>query len=86
MNKQNTFDYVPEELPETAHIDDVETSDAKESVADKAHRAKINNEALYALKELINNPDKSMSDGDGLAKAIIEAIAKGYIPHVKICY
>ena len=46
--------------------------------ADKAHRGKINSEALAALLAIGLSPDSS--------KRMIEAIAKGQIPHVKICY
>lgn len=52
--------------------------------ADKKHRAKVNNEALAALGIVLT--------GDGLltagaaAKAVVEAIAKGDIPHIKINY
>lgn len=48
-----------------------------EREADKAHRAKVNNEALHVLKNLVD--EKS-------AKAVIEAIAKGNIPHISIRY
>lgn len=45
--------------------------------ANKRHRAKINNEALAALKILI---------GDDHAKAAVEAIARGNVPNVTINY
>jgi colicin import membrane protein len=46
--------------------------------ADKAHRAKINNAAMAALEQILPSKD--------LAKAVITAIAKGEIPHIKIEY
>ena len=48
--------------------------------ADKEHRKKINNEALNAINAVL---DASKSD---MARSIVEAIAKGQIPHVKIGY
>ena len=48
--------------------------------ADKAHRAKINNEALKALAAM------DCVLGEIPAKAIVIAIAEGKIPHVKIQY
>jgi len=46
--------------------------------ADKAHRAKINNEALAAIVLLGSESE--------LAKAIVSAIARGAVPHTKIEY
>lgn len=46
--------------------------------ADKKHRAKINNEALSALL--------SVGVGEDLGKAIIAAVAKSEIPHMKMVY
>ncbi len=46
--------------------------------ADKKHRAKVNHEALSALVA------SGLSEAD--AKKVIEAVAKGLIPHVKISY
>jgi hypothetical protein len=46
--------------------------------ADKAHRAKINNEALAAIVLLGSESE--------LAKAIVSAIARGGVPHIKIEY
>jgi colicin import membrane protein len=54
-----------------------EAEAAAKREADKKHRAKINNDALHVLKNLVEE-DK--------AKAIIEAIARGHIPHLKIEY
>ena len=47
--------------------------------ADKAHRAKVNNEALNAVIA-------SAGVTPEIARAVISAIAKGLIPHVKIRY
>lgn len=47
--------------------------------ADTKHKAKINNEALKALGALPNM-------NEGVAKSIVEAIAKGLIPHIRINY
>ena len=52
--------------------------------ADKKHRAKINNEALDALTLLLH--DGSFLDASITARAVIEAIAKGNVPHVRIQY
>lgn len=45
--------------------------------ADKEHRRKINSEAWHVLKNIVTPPQ---------ATEIIEAIAKGQIPHIKISY
>jgi FKBP-type peptidyl-prolyl cis-trans isomerase len=55
-----------------------EAEAAAKREADKAHKAKINNEALTALVAA------GLSDAD--AKAAIGAIAKGLVPNVKINY
>ncbi len=55
---------------------------ARES--DKAHRAKINNQALNALIEHCGSATAPVTPE--LAKAVIAAIAKGLIPHVRIAY
>ena len=52
--------------------------------ADKAHKAKINNEAATAILRVLET--KHGEPEHGTAKAIIVAIAKGEIPHVKINY
>ncbi|WP_020472384.1 coiled-coil domain-containing protein [Zavarzinella formosa] len=52
--------------------------------ADKRHRAKVNNEALEALNAVMAG-DGLLSAG-AAAKAVVESIAKGLIPHVKISY
>lgn len=51
--------------------------------ADKAHRANINGHALYAINEII---EAFQSTGNNPSKAIVEAIARGKIPHVSISY
>lgn len=50
--------------------------------ADTAHRKKINNETLAAIVAVLNT---TISPTDQ-AKSVIQAIAKGEIPHVKISY
>jgi len=49
--------------------------------ADKKHRAKINNEILAALLAR-----SAVGFTEAMAKKVIEAVAKGEIPHVKISY
>lgn len=51
---------------------------AEKREANKKHRAKINNEALYCLKDIGLDED--------MAKSVTEAIANGYIPNIKIIY
>jgi colicin import membrane protein len=46
--------------------------------ADTKHRAKINNEVVAALEQILPSKD--------LAKAVVTAIAKGEIPHTRIGY
>lgn len=57
-----------------------EDAETAKREADTAHRKKINNEALNAINAVL---DASKSD---MARGIVEAIAKGQIPHVKIIY
>jgi hypothetical protein len=61
-----------------------EAEAAAKREADKKHRARINNEALEALTTVMTG-DGLLSAG-AAAKAVVEAIAKGLIPHVKIRY
>lgn len=58
-----------------------EDAERQKREADKKHRAKINNEAMYAIKKA-----GSILDADERAKAIVIAIIDGKIPHVKINY
>lgn len=51
--------------------------------ANKKHRAKINNEALDKISKIISEFEGSPVDA---SKAIIEAIARGEVPHVQINY
>ncbi len=52
--------------------------------ADTAHKAKINNEALAALANVIGAETSQLSTE--YAKSIVIAIAEGKIPHVTITY
>jgi len=54
--------------------------------ANLKHRKKINNAALAALSAIFNKDEFDSFGSDELAKAIVGAIAKGEIPHVKIQY
>jgi len=51
--------------------------------ADKAHKAKINNDVMQVMVKVILNTEGQAED---TCKAIITAIAKGEIPHLKINY
>ena len=51
--------------------------------ADLHHRKKINNEALAAISALTG---EDVSEKESAARKIVEAIAQGKIPHVKIIY
>lgn len=61
-----------------------EAEAAAKREADKKHMAKINNEALNAIIEHCNSEEVDVKPE--VAKALIAAIAKGLIPHVKISY
>lgn len=55
--------------------------------ADKQHRARINREARDAIVKAINSVKGSSSEPEmTAAKAIVEAIAKGEVPNVRITY
>lgn len=59
-----------------------ERKEAEAREADKAHRAKINNDALTALVKITDSTQITM---DALKKIVV-AIAKGEIPNVRISY
>lgn len=66
-----------------------ERADAEKRAANRAHRARINRDAAAAILKLIiaeqGRDDESASD-EGLARRIIEAIARGEVPAVSIQY
>jgi hypothetical protein len=55
--------------------------------ADKAHRAKINREAMQRLMGVVS-PHSIVDPAAtaALVKAVVEAIARGEVPHIKISY
>jgi hypothetical protein len=61
-----------------------EAAAAAKREADKKHKAKVNNEALNAIVSECNSDSVDITPE--IAKAVIEAIAKGLIPHIKISY
>jgi colicin import membrane protein len=69
---------VEAERKRAADVAAKEAADKARREKDKAHRAKLNNEALAALTALGVDAE--------LGKAVIAAIAKGEIPHVSIEY
>ena len=52
--------------------------------ADKKHKAKVNNEVLNGIVEQCNS--ETINITPEIAKAVVQAISKGLIPHVKIMY
>lgn len=60
-----------------------EEEDRKKREENKKHRAKINNEALEDLVEVLAVKE---NEGKDLAKVVVEAIAKGKVRNVKIEY
>lgn len=64
-----------------------EVDAAAKREADKAHKTKINREALHALLSAVTkNHIANRDEAEKLCKTIIEAIAKGQVPHIKISY
>lgn len=64
-----------------------EQAAAKVRSENVAHRRKINREALTAVLKIIQAASSEFQPGDeSLAQAIIEAVAKGEIPHMKMEY
>ena len=56
---------------------------------DREHKRKVNNEALDAIAkmdELLKLTGGDVNDAKSVAKAIVTAIAKGQIPHVRMMY
>lgn len=76
--------------------EDAETKRVEDErrAADKAHRAAINNEAVKAIEIVLENPLFSIGTtkptellpGPLMARALVTAVAKGEIPHVRIVY
>lgn len=62
-----------------------EKQDAEKREADKTHRAKINNESLNAIANILNK-GSTAATGKDMAKDIVAAIAEGKITHVTISY
>lgn len=61
--------------------------EAKARENDRAHHAKINNEVLYCIKEVLEAAQRdSENHGSDPAKLLVEAMARGNIQHVKIIY
>lgn len=57
----------------------------------KRHRAKINNEAATAIAIILAKSDKTLTEAEqetimAQVKSIIQAIAKGEVPHIQINY
>ena len=50
--------------------------------ADRAHKGRVNREARDAIQKVMG----TLALNTELAKHIVEAIAKGEIPHVRISY
>lgn len=74
---------------ERERIDREQKEAAEESAkreADKKHHAKINNEAVEAIKNAIAATDSVGDNVSVYAKAVVTAIAKGEVPNVKIFY
>lgn len=59
---------------------------AEKLAANKRHCAKINNEAISSLFEVLLKCDFDLSDGQSLAKRIVEAIARREVANVSIKY
>ena len=59
---------------------------AEKREANKRHCAKINNEAAQAIAKILNKLELQECDFETIDKKIVEAIAKGEVPHVKIIY
>lgn len=60
-----------------------EAEETAKREADKKHRATINNEALAAISLLTG---EDIDEKESSARKIVEAIAKGQVPHTKISY
>jgi len=62
--------------------------DARARENDRKHHARINNEVLHAILSLIFSDDPEvLNDAQRMTgRVVVEAIAKGGVPHVKISY
>ena len=71
---------------------EAEAARTREEAADRernvAHRRKINREARDAIAKVLANlpPDSGIESDVSAAQAIVEALAKGQIPHCKMEY
>jgi colicin import membrane protein len=79
---------VEAERQRVAAAQEVERKAAAAREADKAHKAKINNEALQGLLSVIfsDDPDVLTEFQKNTGKNVVKAIASGQIAHVKITY
>lgn len=76
--ERNRLASIETERKRVAEIAAKEAAEKAKREADKAHRAKFNNEALAALQ--------SLGLGKDLGIAVLSAIARGEVPHVSINY
>jgi len=79
--KKQSDDAVAAEQKRQKDQQDKADAEQKKREEDKNHRAKINNEAMAAIKKA-----GAILDADERAKAIVTAIIENKIPHVKIEY
>lgn len=71
---------------ERKRLEEIARKEAEETAkreADKKHRAKINGEALAVIAGLTG---EDIDEKESSARKIVEAIAKGQVPHIKIAY
>lgn len=80
--KKAAADAVEKERQRVAEEERKEKEAAEKREANKRHRTKINNEIINHLKAIIDNETNLQHQ----AEAIVEAIAKGEVPHVSINY
>ena len=73
---------IAEEQKRAADIRIQQEAETRRREADKAHRGKINCEARDAIQKVMG----TLAMNTELAKHIVEAIARGEIPHTKIVY
>jgi colicin import membrane protein len=64
----------------------VDDAVAERLAANKRHRKKINSEAIAAITKILNDPENDRPDFNSVEERLVEAIAKGEVPHIQINY
>jgi colicin import membrane protein len=65
---------------------EIERLEQEKREANKRHRAKIEKEAMAGIEKILNEPEVEEGEFEDVTQKIINAIARGEVPHVQINY